>query len=812
MPRVADFIENNRERLAERYLEEARKLESAQGVSESELMDTFPEYLLTLATISREGRRAHPEKTKRRMEETHISLRLRLGYTQEEVTSEYVLMGRLISSLWEHLPPQEQPPPEDTQLLFEELQGAMDQTVASFSGYTLEDRQREKRALRRLDWLAAEVIGDVASPVSLHERLEALVEVVQGAMHADAAMLLLADPEKQRLLPTASTGRWHSLEEHEPIPADGTSFVAQVAASEEALALPDASTHPSVSPGVRHSGVRSLLGLRLWPHGKLLGVLCLGVKEIRPFEPQARRRFETLVEYLSGIIEKALLLQQLRRSNEQLRQSETRYRLATQAISDAIWDWNLLANTVSWSGGVEKLFGHTQEQLGEDISGWYDNIHPEDRERVVRGIHALLDGTGERWRDEYRFRHRDGSYVHVTDHGVIERDTQGRGVRMVGAMQDITARKAASEALRASEDRLRLTLRAAELGTWDFDPSTGALRWDERCKALFGLPPDAPVDYDTFLAGLHPEDRARTDEVVRRSLAGENGGDYDIEYRTVGLRDGVERWVRAMGRAFFGNGRPVRFIGTVLDISARKRLEAEARQRAKFTEQLIGIVSHDLRSPLTVITLATATLLQSDPLKERQTKALARITSAAERANRMIHDLLDFTRARLGGGIPVQPRPLDFHGLTQQTVDEVRLAHPERELQVVRHGTGQGEWDGDRLAQLVTNLVNNALAYSPAGTPVRVETRGEDGEVVLRVHNEGRPIPAELLPRLFEPMTRGEQGCHPASRSIGLGLYIVSHIVRAHGGTVAVHSTASEGTTFTVRLPRKARSAPEPRG
>jgi PAS domain S-box-containing protein len=804
MPKVADFIETHREAIVQRFLEEASKLESARGLKPYAVIDTLPEYLATLATLSRQGHRGDPAKTKKRLEETHIGLRLRAGYNQEEATSEYVLIGRLIASLWEDLPREEQPAPEDTGLLFAELQDAMGQVVATFSGYSLEDRQREKRALRRLDALASEVIGEVEDPVPLHERLKALVEVVQEALHAQGAALLLVDPSGKRLLPTASTGRWSTGMDPAPLPVDSASFVARVAASEEPVELADAtSAHLAVDEGVRRSGVRSLLGLRLWPHGKLLGVLYLGVAESRPFEPQAKRYLETLVEYLAGIIDKALLLQQLRRSHERLRQSETRYRLATEAISDAIWDWNLLTDALSWSPGVEKLFGHTREQLGEHISGWYNHIHPEDRQRVVHDVHATIDAGGERWQGEYRFRHRDGSYVYVTNHGLIERDADGRAVRMVGAMQDITASKAASEALQASEDRLRLAVRAAELGTWDLNPLTGELRWDERCKALFGLPPKTEVTYDIFLAQLHPEDRERTHDVVQRSLSGENGGEYDIEYRTMALHHGDERWVRATGRAYFEGGRAVRFIGTVQDISDKKRREAETRMRAEFGEQLIGIVSHDLRNPLGAITLSVSVLERQEGLDERQSKTLTRITAAAARATRLIQDLLDFTRARLGGGIPIQRQPLDLHLLAQQVVEEVKLTHPGRKVTLARNGQAAGEWDGDRLAQVITNLVNNALAYSPPDTPVHVETRGEEDAVFLRVHNQGEPIPAELLPHLFEPMTRGTQKAS-TGRSIGLGLYIVCSIVRAHGGSVAVHSTASEGTVFTVRLPHHA--------
>lgn len=797
MPTVADFIEKNREQLIERYAEGVSRLESSLGTTRHERIDSFPEYLSTLATISRQGHRGDPMKTKSRLEETHVSQRLRLGFNQEEVTSEYVLIGRLLSGLWEHLPLQEQPAPEDTRLLFDELQDAMEQVIVTFSGYTQEDRQHEKHHLRRLGALASAVMGSSEQqPVPLRERLEALVEVVQQAMGAEGAMLLLTDPGGRKLLPTQSTGRWSTLGV-EPIPVDAPSFVAQVAASEEPVYLPDAVVAGELVPqGVRQSGLHSLLGLRLWPHGKLLGVLYLGFAEIRPFEPQARRYLETLVEYLSGIIDRALLLQRLR-------QSEMLYRLATRSISDAIWEWDLLTDVLTWSEGVEKLFGYPLAQFGGHISDWYDKIHPEDRERVVHGIHEFIAHGGERWRDEYRFRHHNGGYVHVDDHGLLEQDASGRALRMVGAMQDITARKLASEALRVSEDRLRLAVRAAELGTWDLNPETGALRWDEHSRMLFGIPPETEVTYDTFVACIHPEDRERTLAYVERALQPDGGGEFDTEFRVLGLQDGMERWIRSTGRAFFEGGRAVRFIGTVQDITDTKRQRDEARTRAEFAEQLIGIVSHDLRNPLNAISLSAAALMRHEELSERQAKGLTRISVSTERATRLIRDLLDFTRARLGGGIPIERRPLDFHAHVRQVVEEVQLTHPEREVKVASSGEGSGEWDGDRLAQVVTNLVNNALAYSPTGTPVHVETRSEDGSVLLSVHNTGKPIPSELLPHLFQPMTRGRHAGGGTSRSVGLGLFIVSSIVRAHGGTLQVRSTEAEGTTFTVRLPRK---------
>jgi signal transduction histidine kinase len=235
-----------------------------------------------------------------------------------------------------------------------------------------------------------------------------------------------------------------------------------------------------------------------------------------------------------------------------------------------------------------------------------------------------------------------------------------------------------------------------------------------------------------------------------------------------------------------------------------ERLVALEQERASFEQQLIGIVSHDLRNPLQAILLGTAGLLRRDEVDERTTKAAARIQLAAERASRMVKDLLDFTQARLGGGIPLTPRPMDLHTLVRETLEELQAAYPERDLRVAAQGEGSGTWDADRLAQVVQNLTSNALKYSPAGTPVTVRSRAEGDRVELQVHNEGEPIGPEALARLFQPMQRATSQADSSGRSVGLGLFIVRHIVEAHGGTVRVESTAEQGTTFSVQLPRSA--------
>jgi signal transduction histidine kinase len=196
-------------------------------------------------------------------------------------------------------------------------------------------------------------------------------------------------------------------------------------------------------------------------------------------------------------------------------------------------------------------------------------------------------------------------------------------------------------------------------------------------------------------------------------------------------------------------------------------------------------------------------LLRSDDLGERHVRGVRRIVTSAERMRRMISDLLDFARGRLGGGIPLMPRAMDLGALCQEVVEELEISRPGREVELVLDGDLRGGWDADRLSQLLINLGRNALDYSPEDTRVRFSVHDEGAHLRLEVHNEGPPIPPERLGLLFEPFRRfAEHEGRSSSSGLGLGLYIVEQIVRAHGGEVGVRSTREEGTTFTVRLPR----------
>ena len=223
---------------------------------------------------------------------------------------------------------------------------------------------------------------------------------------------------------------------------------------------------------------------------------------------------------------------------------------------------------------------------------------------------------------------------------------------------------------------------------------------------------------------------------------------------------------------------------------------AIAQRRALFAEQMVAIVSHDLKNPLTAIRMATDMLARSERTpKERQ--LLGHIAQSSERAHRMIADLLDFTQARVGLGISLKTTTLDVHAVIQHAVDELRVAFPQATLVHHAEGTGEARLDADRVQQIIGNLVANSVAYGDLGRPITITSRLGDTGCQVAVHNHGGVIPQTLLARLFEPMTRGtDQGSDV--RSVGLGLYIVSELAKAHGGNVAVSSCEHQGTTFTV--------------
>lgn len=243
-----------------------------------------------------------------------------------------------------------------------------------------------------------------------------------------------------------------------------------------------------------------------------------------------------------------------------------------------------------------------------------------------------------------------------------------------------------------------------------------------------------------------------------------------------------------------------------IDQSLSKAVESYTKRVNQARDMFLAILSHDLRNPLGSISM-TAKMLPLVGDKAEIVECGIRIARGASTMERMISDLLDYTRTRLGAGMPVKPAPMDLAALCGELIAEFRAVHPDRVIEFHTDGDVNGVWDSDRIRQAISNLVGNAIQHGSADFPVVLSLRGEPTNVFIDIHNWGDPIPPGELPKIFDPLIRGSSAEHPKRNrpgSIGMGLYIAREVAKSHDGRIDVISTAESGTTFKIHLPREA--------
>jgi signal transduction histidine kinase len=294
---------------------------------------------------------------------------------------------------------------------------------------------------------------------------------------------------------------------------------------------------------------------------------------------------------------------------------------------------------------------------------------------------------------------------------------------------------------------------------------------------------------------------------VLRHASGFSLQQLGSEYRA--LRASVtELWRARVAREHHGPLDDLTRFNAALDQALAESIASYADELARSRDTFLAILGHDLRSPLVAVSLSGHYLsegggrLEGEP----QVQAVARIQRGAARMDAMIGDLLEYTRTRLGRGIPVDREPCSIAAVCEAALDETRAAHPDHAFRFEASGELTGAFDGARLQQVFSNLLNNAVQHGARGSPVMLEAHGDPQAISVRVKNQGAPIPEDTLQVIFEPLVQasGAAGALESrhSTSLGLGLFIARHIVAGHGGTLEVESSDSTGTVFTARLPR----------
>jgi signal transduction histidine kinase len=278
------------------------------------------------------------------------------------------------------------------------------------------------------------------------------------------------------------------------------------------------------------------------------------------------------------------------------------------------------------------------------------------------------------------------------------------------------------------------------------------------------------------------------------------------EYRA--LRASVLRlWTRECGELKSADLADLTRFNEAIDQSLAESITefTEVVENAK--EMFLAILGHDLRNPLGAIYSSALFMRDTGEMEEKHRAALtSRIAEGAMRATQMVGDLLDFTRSRLGGGIPINRTEINLRKVVHDVVDEITAAHSERKVEVDTGEEQIGQWDAARISQALTNLVSNAVEHGAPGSTVRIELSGGEKDVAIMIHNRGPAISADRLNGIFNPMklsaTPQKPSTHGPTGNLGLGLYIAERIVHAHGGRIEVESSEARGTTFLVHLPR----------
>jgi signal transduction histidine kinase len=298
---------------------------------------------------------------------------------------------------------------------------------------------------------------------------------------------------------------------------------------------------------------------------------------------------------------------------------------------------------------------------------------------------------------------------------------------------------------------------------------------------------------------LSPVERVAALHVDLRIESGFDLVQIMAEYRV--LRACVLRlWRESDPDGFAQGAEDITRFSEAVDQGLAETVPIYEQREANYRDRFLGILGHDLRNPLNSISMGATSLARSEGLTDKQRETISRILSSARRLDHMVNDILDFARLRLGSPMPIAPARVNLGTLVREVADEVRSINPGLSVDLDANCDLTGDWDAERLKQVVSNLLINAIQHG-TGKTIRLKAESDEQSVLLEVTNEGTPIPKELLGTIFDPLVHGKRSDQNRT-GLGLGLFIVSEIVYAHKGTVAVTSSEEAGTTFSVRLPR----------
>jgi PAS domain S-box-containing protein len=495
---------------------------------------------------------------------------------------------------------------------------------------------------------------------------------------------------------------------------------------------------------------------------------------------------------------------------DELRLTKERYDFATSVGKVGTWDWNPMTGVLVWSAETFRLMGFEPDAVVPSYELYLGLVHPEDRAMLAAAVDAAL--YDHRPYDlDCRIVLGNGARLvcHVTGH--VELDPEGKPIRMLGTIQDVTERKRIEDELRLTKERYDFATVVGKVGVWDWNQVTGDLAWSSETFQLLGFVPDSIVPtYELYLGLVHPEDRELLQRAVDAAL--HERIPYDLDCRIV-RGDGTPLVCHVMGQVEFdAQGRPLRMLGTIQDVTERKRIEDELRltksQALAATvakSRFLAHMSHEIRTPLTAL-LGFADLLAMPALNEGERLRYSTIVRRnSEHLLAVINDVLDLSRAE-ADQLTVELIECSPISILVDVVSLMRVRAQDAGLQLsLELATPVPERilsDSTRLRQIVLNMVGNAIKFTREGSvTIRALYDEQTRWLTIEVADTGIGIAPDQMANLFQPFHQADLSMTRRFGGSGLGLAISRALTEALGGTIDVTSRLGQGSTFRVSIP-----------
>jgi PAS domain S-box-containing protein len=479
-------------------------------------------------------------------------------------------------------------------------------------------------------------------------------------------------------------------------------------------------------------------------------------------------------------------------AEEALQESESRFRATfyqttvPMSLADAKGNWLL------FNKAYTKMFGYSEKELRTMTPK--DLIFPDDYKKSMELFLKLVKGKTQHLIQERRYLHKNGSLIYGIINGSVVRDKSGKPKYMSAIIEDITARKKIEESLKASEERFRTLIEQSTDVIQLISADGKVLYTSDSIKRVLGYTPQEILGKDG-MAYLHPEDAPRFFEVFARLLEKE-GTHVTLEYR-LKHKNGSWVWVEATGTNHLADPAVQAIVGNFRDITQRKQLE-------KQKDEFLGIASHELKTPVTSIK-AFAQILQNRFAKAGDKESalmLGKMDTQINKLTSLIKDLLDVSKVE-GGRLKMQSSLFNLDELSKEIVEEVQRT-TEMHTIIIKGKTGKTVYaDRERIGQVLTNFLTNAVKYSPNNAKIIVSTSVNKDEIITCVTDAGVGIPKEHLPHVFDRFFRVSGESYDTVPGMGLGLNIASEIIKRHDGRIWAESIVGQGSKFYFTLPLK---------